>query len=336
MRTTVIGCCLALLFALGVSAQQAPPATPATHPPQTVDPTIMPPEAKVYQVVVDDFWQTNCYIIAGKTGQAIVIDPGDNLKMSDQKLLVDIITGKSRTPSAEELANADGQAVKDPKTGTNWLIYTMWRGTGRDAARILQVLDEHKLKVKYIVLTHGHIDHIGSVGVLKKKFGAEIIMHAADTRGIDGTKLPPAGAKPVLGYPKDAYTLEGGLPKVDRTVKDGDLISLDGMVLQVIHTPGHSPGGICLRTRQNGRTLLFSGDTLLYHSLGRTNFRDGSGDQDLEFKSIRERLFTLPEDTLVFTGHYEFTTIGEEKKNNPFLNPPPAEIVPPPPADNGK
>lgn len=324
MRTLLIF----LLLALGLAALAQQPAAPA-------DPTGLPPTTKIYQVIVDDFWQTNCYILAGKTGQAIIIDPGDNLKMSDEKLLVDIATGKSRPATAEELANAVGDAVIDPKTGVKWLVYSMWAGTGRDTARIIDTLEKYKLKLKYIVLSHGHIDHIGSVGVLKKKYGAQIIMHAGDVRAIDGGKIAD-GDKTTPGYPKDAYTLAGGLPKVDRTVKDGDLISLDGMVLQVIHTPGHSPGGISLRTRFNGRTYLFSGDTLLYHSLGRTNFRDGSGDQDLLFKSIRERLFTLPEDTVVFTGHYDFSTIGEEKKNNPFLNPPTMQPFDPPAADGGK
>jgi hydroxyacylglutathione hydrolase len=326
MRQSGRWCAILCLLLLGTLAWAQLPALPT-------DPVILPPETKIYHVVVDDFWQTNCFIIASKSGQAIVIDPGDNLTMGNEKLLVDIVTGKSRPASAEDLARAVGEAVTDPKTGINWLIYGTWRATGRDAARIAKVIDEHKLKVKYIILTHGHIDHIGAVGYLQKKTGAEILMHAADVRGVDGAKLQPVGDKPLVGYPKDAYTLQGGLPKVSRTLKDGEVLTLDGMVLQVIHTPGHSPGGICLRTRINGKPLLFSGDTLLYHSLGRTNFRDGSGDQELHYKKIRERLFTLPEETLVLTGHYEHTTIGEEKRNNPFLNPPPpiAEPANPPP-----
>jgi len=306
---------IVLLWGITALAQQ-PVARPA-------DPTILPPEARIYHLVVEDFWQTNCFIIAGKNREAIVIDPGDNLAMGAEKLLVDIATGTSRKATAEELARGDGESVEDPNTGKKLLIYGTWRALGRDAERIAKVLDDNKLKLKYIILTHGHIDHIGAVGFLKKKTGAQLLMHAADTRGADGAKLPPPGGKPVAAYPKDAYTLEGGLPKVDRLLKDGDLVTLDGMVLQVIHTPGHSPGSICLRTNYQGRPLLFSGDTLLYHSLGRTNFRDGSGDQELHYKSIRERLFTLPEETVVLTGHYEMTTIGEEKKNNPFLNPPP-------------
>jgi glyoxylase-like metal-dependent hydrolase (beta-lactamase superfamily II) len=321
MRTLLIYLSLALL-ALAATAQRS----------DLADPTGLAPETKIYHLVLDDFWQTNCFILAGKTGQAIIIDPADNLKMGEQKLLVDIATGKSRPATAADLANAVGDAVTDPKTGVNWLVYATWAGTGRDAARIVKLLDTHKLKLKYIVLSHGHIDHIGAVGVLKKKYGAQVIMHAGDVRGIDGAKIAD-GDKTTPVYPKDAYTLVGGLPKVDRLVKDGDLISLDGMVLQVIHTPGHSPGGISLRTRFNGRPYLFSGDILLYHSLGRTNFRDGSGDQELEFRMIRERLFTLPEDTVVFPGHYDFTTIGEEKKNNPYLNQAAVEI---PPANGAK
>ncbi|OPZ87571.1 MAG: putative metallo-hydrolase [bacterium ADurb.Bin429] len=315
---------IVLLWLVTVQAQQ-PAAVPT-------DPVILPPEAQIHHLVVEDFWQTNCFIIAGKNREAIIIDPGDNLVMGTEKLLVDITTGKSRKATAEELARGDGESVEDPHTGKKLLIYGTWRALSRDAERIAKVLDDNKLKLKLIILTHGHIDHIGAVGYLKKKTGAQLLMHAADTRCADGA-IPPADDPKVPVYPKDAYTLEGGLPKVDRLLKDGDLVKLDGMVLQVIHTPGHSPGGICLRTIYKNRPLLFSGDTLLYHSLGRTNFRDGSGDQELEFKSIRERLFTLPEETIVLTGHYEMTTIGEEKKNNPFLNPPPiADWLNPPPS----
>lgn len=242
--------------------------------PPLVEPLGMPANSQIHRLVVNNFWETNCFILAGPTRQAIVIDPGDELKM---------------------------------------LGGDHYQATGEHAQRILDLLTKHKLKLKYIILSHGHLDHIGSIGFLKKKTKATIMMHAGDVR--------PKG-DPHAGCPKDTRMFEGGLPKVDRTLADGELIKLDGMVLQVIHTPGHSPGGISLHTRKDGRDIVFSGDTLLYHSLGRTNFRDGSGDEALLYKSIRERLFTLPEETIVLTGHYEFTTIGEEKRNNPFLNPP--------------
>ncbi len=295
---------------------------PAANPP--VDPTVFPTKALIYTLVVSGFWQTNCYILASPHGQAIVIDPGDDLDFLTDRVLMDPDTGKSVPATEADVANLKflptlGEALVDPVTQKARISYTMYRPNGKDAKRIYDVLQAHKLTLKYIVLSHGHIDHIGAIGFLKEKTGAKILMHPDDVRGKDGGKLDFSAGKKVIGYPKDTYSVKGGLPPVDELIKDGDLISLDGMVLQIIHTPGHSPGSICLRTRFEGRTLLFSGDILLRHSIGRTNFRDGSGDQMLEFKTIREKLFTLPDDTIVFPGHYETTTIGEEKQNNLFL-----------------
>lgn len=273
---------LCFLLLLGDPAQAATPAKPA-------DPTILPSTTKIYRVVVNSFWETNCYILAGKTGQAIIIDPGDEL---------------------------------------TWLGGNRYRPTGTDAKRIYDTLLAHKLKLKYIVLSHGHIDHIGALKYLKERTGATILMHAGDMRDLHANVVPPPakGSKPD-GYAKDTHMVEGGLPKIDRLLTDGELLSLDGMVLRVMHTPGHSPGGICLFTRQNGRPVLFSGDILLYHTVGRTNFRDGSGDEALRDRMIRERLYALPDNTLVFPGHYQSTTIGDEKVNNVFV-----PLVPPAPA----
>lgn len=233
----------------------------------------------VKRLIIDNWWLTNCYFIVGKKGEAILIDPGDDQEMIDQD--------------------------KD-----------LYRLLDTQAPIIENILKENKWKLKLIILTHGHIDHIGGIRYLKKKTGAKILMHAADIKN---------------GCPKDTRMFEGGLPKVDRVVKDGEVIKLDGITLKVIHAPGHSPGSICLFTEIDGKPVLFSGDVLLYHSVGRTNFRDGSGDGDLLLKSIKEKLFALPDETLVLPGHYDFTTIGEEKARNPFVKPvPPVE---PPPAD---
>jgi glyoxylase-like metal-dependent hydrolase (beta-lactamase superfamily II) len=256
---------LALAVGLGALAADAAPKEPE-----------MPKEATIYTVVVKNYWETNCYIIAGKTGQAIVFDPGDSMDMANWE--------------------------KDD-----------YQVTGETARAIEKLCIDRKLTLKYIVLSHGHLDHIGAAGYLKEKTGAKLLMHEGDVRTVE----------PFIGCPKDARMFAAGvLPKVDRTLADGEMLELDGMSFRVIHTPGHSPGGICLFTHQAGRPILLSGDTLLYHSLGRTNFKDGSGNQDLLYKNIREKLFTLPEDTFVLTGHYQFTTIGEEKANNPFINPP--------------
>jgi len=108
-------------------------------------------------------------------------------------------------------------------------------------------------------------------------------------------------------------------------VKDGDLLTCGGMTFQVLHTPGHSPGHIALVTRTPDHILLVGGDNLLYHTIGRTNFRDGTGDEALLMRTIREKYLAFPDNTVVLPGHYEATTVGDEKVNNPFLTEKPFE-----------
>jgi glyoxylase-like metal-dependent hydrolase (beta-lactamase superfamily II) len=177
----------------------------------------------------------------------------------------------------------------------------VYHSTGEHTARIEFILKKYNITPEMIIFSHGHLDHLSSATMLKEKYKCEIVMHAADVHD---------------GYAKDNRLFDVSLPKVDRTVEDGEIIKLDGMELKVIHTPGHSPGGISLFTTFNNQPYLFSGDTLLYHTTGRTNFRDGSGSDKLLYESITKRLFTLPEDTIVFPGHYNYTTIGEEKVSN--------------------
>ena len=172
---------------------------------------------------------------------------------------------------------------------------------GDNADRILAAIKRNRLQVMYIINTHGHIDHIGADAEVKRATGAQLLMHSGD-------------ADP-QGRPKDAHMFAQGQPKIDRLLRDGDILELDGLKLEVIHTPGHSPGGICLRL---GPDLLFSGDTLLWQTVGRTNFTDGSGNTDLLLRSIRERLFTLGDRVIVLPGHYQPTTIGEERQHNLF------------------
>jgi len=177
----------------------------------------------------------------------------------------------------------------------------VYHSTGEHAARIDFIIKKYNITPQMIIYSHGHLDHLSSATMLKEKYKCETVMHKGDVRD---------------GYPKDNRLFDLPLPKVDRTVEDGEIIKLDGMELRVIHTPGHSPGGISLFTTFNGQPYLFSGDTLLYHTTGRTNFKDGSGSDKLLFESITKRLFALPDDTIVFPGHYEYTTIGEEKVSN--------------------
>jgi glyoxylase-like metal-dependent hydrolase (beta-lactamase superfamily II) len=174
---------------------------------------------------------------------------------------------------------------------------------GDDVDKILLALSESKLTVKYIVNTHGHFDHVGGNRKLKEATGADILIHADDA--------------PMLGHLKEAAASFGlksdTSPAPDRLLKDGDSLSFGNITLQVLHTPGHSPGGIALYTPG----AVFVGDTLFAGSIGRTDLPGGNF--DVLKKSIHNQLFTLPEDVTVYPGHMGTTTIGREKHTNPFV-----------------
>ena len=158
------------------------------------------------------------------------------------------------------------------------------------------------LKVKCIVNTHGHPDHICCNGVLKRATGAEILVHEDDAD--------------LLVRPFGLF-LEGGVsPAADRLVRDGDTIRVGKLEFRVIHTPGHSRGGISLHCE--GESVVFTGDTLFNRSIGRTDL-PGSSVEDM-FRSLRDKLMKLPDHTIVYPGHGPETTIGEERMWNPFLH----------------
>lgn len=186
---------------------------------------------------------------------------------------------------------------------------------GADAEAIIDFLKKGRLTPKIIVLTHGHGDHIGANAALKKAFpDIQICIHEEDQ-----DMLPyPAKNLSILSAFYGGPTVRS--PLANRLLKDGDTITVDEHIFDVIHTPGHTPGGICLssKKRENGRPpILFSGDTLFKESIGRTDF-PGS-DQEKLLRAIKERLFVLDEDTIVYPGHGPSTTILEEKKHNPFV-----------------
>jgi len=159
---------------------------------------------------------------------------------------------------------------------------------GEEARLILRSVKEAKLKIKLIVITHGHGDHTGAIDQVKQATGANIAIHPSDAGALD------------LQY------------SADLLLKGGDSVDVGDLHFFVIHTPGHSPGGICLY----GHNVLFCGDTLFNYSIGRT---DLGGSTSQLINSIVTKLMILPDNTVVYPGHGPAMTIGEERRGNPFL-----------------
>ena len=173
---------------------------------------------------------------------------------------------------------------------------------GDDTDKILMTLAGLKLKVKYIINTHGHFDHVGGNKRMKDATGADILIHSLDAQMLD-----------YISQSASAWGMNAeDSPPPDRMLKDGDEVKFGNITLKVIHTPGHSPGGISLYS--DG--FVFVGDTLFAGSIGRTDFP--GGDFETLLSSIRKKLFVLGDDVRVFSGHGPETTIGAEKKYNPF------------------
>ncbi len=174
---------------------------------------------------------------------------------------------------------------------------------GDETDKILMTLAQNNLTVEQIINTHCHFDHAGGNKKMCDATGAPLVLHPAEIPVLE--HLAHSAAR--WGLSADAS------PPPDREVGDGDTITFGNITLTVIHTPGHSPGGICLHT--NGH--IFVGDTLFAGSIGRTDFPGGSHEELLA--SIREKLFRLDDDVRVYTGHGPETTIGTEKQSNPFV-----------------
>jgi hydroxyacylglutathione hydrolase len=207
----------------------------------------------IHEIIPVGWLQCNCSIVGDeRTGEALVIDPGDEIE------------------------------------------------------RIEEILKRHKLKAKCIIVTHAHIDHIGGLDKLKRATGAAAMMHEADFpmyRDLGGLAT-------LLGIPQPPVV------DVDQFLKAGDQVRWGSMSLEVLHTPGHSPGSLSLHM-PGEHARIFSGDTLFSGSIGRTDLWGGSFEGIL--KSIREKLLPFADETPVFPGHGPATTIGEERARNPFL-----------------
>jgi glyoxylase-like metal-dependent hydrolase (beta-lactamase superfamily II) len=174
---------------------------------------------------------------------------------------------------------------------------------GDEGNVILKQVKALGLNIKVIVLTHSHIDHIGGLEEVKKATGADIAIHQ--------TEAPFLLKQP---FRLDFMPPTPPSPPADRLLKEGDVITIGKLKFKVLHTPGHTPGGICLV----GDGIVFTGDTLFNFSIGRADF-PGS-DYNQEMASIRNKLMTLPDDYQVYPGHGPASTIGMERKGNPFIN----------------
>lgn len=174
---------------------------------------------------------------------------------------------------------------------------------GDEADRILLSLAESSLKATHLINTHGHFDHVGANKKMKDSTGASIVIHEGDAPMLDHLSSSAA-----------AWGMSAvNSPPPDRTVDDGDTIVFGNITLKVLHTPGHSPGGISLFTEGQ----VFVGDTLFSSSIGRTDLP--GGDYETLISSVKNKLFTLDDDVRVFCGHGPSTTIGREKRSNPFF-----------------
>jgi hydroxyacylglutathione hydrolase len=174
---------------------------------------------------------------------------------------------------------------------------------GGDADKILITLAKDKLRCLYIINTHGHFDHSADNKRLKEVTGAQLLIHPADAPMI----LNQSMGGGMWGLHVD------NSPPPDRYIEEGDIITIGDISLKVLHTPGHSPGGISLVTDK----IVFVGDTLFAGSIGRTDFP--GGDYEGLIHHVRNKIFTLGDDVIVYPGHGLKTTVGRERKTNPFF-----------------
>lgn len=173
---------------------------------------------------------------------------------------------------------------------------------GGDSKKAIKVIEEEGLKLKYIVLTHGHADHIGGVLELKNTYDVPILIHENDEELIaDSSK----NLSDLLPMEKTEFNSSENL-------KDGDIIEFGKLKIEVIHTPGHTQGCICLKIDNH----IITGDTLFKESVGRTDLYGSSGDI---IDSIKNKLLTYSDDVIVYPGHGENSTIGYERENNPYI-----------------
>lgn len=179
---------------------------------------------------------------------------------------------------------------------------------GDEPEKVLAALAEHQLRCRSILITHTHIDHVGAIEELKQATGARLMLHERDLPLYDSLALQAEWLGGMLKAPVRA--------SVDEHLHQGDRVEAGGLSAEVLHTPGHTPGSLCFHVGA-ATPLLLSGDTLFAGSVGRTDLPGGDYDQELD--SIRRRLLGLDDATRVIPGHGPETTIGRERRANPFL-----------------
>ena len=174
---------------------------------------------------------------------------------------------------------------------------------GGDGESLLREIGNLGLAVEKILLTHGHFDHVGAVGLLREKTGAPVYVHPYDLERMLGARRQGMLFGLSVQNP----------PKPDYEVADGDTVPFGGLAFRVAHTPGHTPGCVCYIAGG----MAFVGDLIFAGSIGRTDLPGGSYETLID--SVRTKIFTLSDDTVLFPGHGPATTVGEEKRTNPFF-----------------
>lgn len=182
-------------------------------------------------------------------------------------------------------------AVYDEDSNRSFLV-----DPGAEHEHILEGLEKHNLKPEFIVITHGHLDHVGAVDEIAKEFNIPVYIAEEDITAV-----------------REGKSMFGTIKSDVQYIGDGDIIKFGNKDINVIATPGHTMGGVCF----NIDDILFSGDTLFYTSVGRTDMYGGNYDDIIS--SVKNKLFILPDDTVVLPGHGQSTSIGFEKANNPFF-----------------